>query len=190
MSSKKAINLLRRIAAFKFNNPVDFGSLIHARDIAFAAGYDPKDMTTTTKTDANIDAGITISDNTIIDSAWSAASSNGAVTLPAATVGNYAVYRQTANADTQRDLVFTCASGDFFAGDQVLSTGTGLASCTDVSAATDNTLTLQTDGSNLPWGMIGSSAVFYCRTKGYWHVKLWSVPAGSGAVGNLAFSAV
>jgi len=183
MGSKRGINLLRKI-----RGSFQIEATLHARDLAFAAGYDPKGLTTTTKTDANIDAGITISDNTIIDSAWIAEAA-GAVTLPTATLGNYVVYRQTTNADTQANLVFTCASGDFFAGDQVLRTGTGLAGCADVSAATDNILTLQTDGTNACWGQIGSAAVFYCREKGYWHIKLWSVPRETGAVGNLAFSA-
>ena len=86
--------------------------------------------------------------------------------------------------------MITCASGEFFAGDQVLSTGTGLAVNNEITAATDNTLTIAVTAANNGWGEIGSSIVFFCKTAGYWLVKLHSVPLGSGAVGSVNTTAV
>ena len=161
------------------------------KTLAFNAGYDPAGLTTTAKTDGNVDTGFTIAANTIIDSAWDAAGAAASIVLPAATVGNYVVWRQTAAADGAGvNLVVTCASGEFFAGDQVLSTGTNLAVNNEITEATDNTLTVAVTSANNGWGEIGSSIVFFCRTAGYWLVKLHSVPLGSGAVGSVNTTAV
>ena len=161
------------------------------RTLAFAGGWDPAGLTTTAKTDGNVDTGFTIADNTIIDSAWDAAGAAASIVLPAATVNNYVVWRQTAAADGAGvNLVVTCASGEFFEGDQVLSTGTGLAVNNEITAATDNTLTVAVTSANNGWGEIGSSIVFFCKTAGYWLVKLHSVPLGTGAVGSVNATAV
>ena len=161
------------------------------RTIAFASGYDPAGLTTTAKTDGNVDTGFTIADNTVIDSAWDAAGAAASIVLPAATVGNYVVWRQTASADgAGRNLVITCASGEFFEGDQVLSTGTNLAVNNEITAATDNTLTVAVTAANNGWGEIGSSIAFFCRTAGYWLVKPHSVTLGSGALGSINTTAV
>ena len=161
------------------------------KEQAFASGYDPSGLTTTAKTDGNCDTGFTIADNTIIDAAWDGGNAAASIVLPAATVGNYVVWRQTAAADGAGvNLVFTCASGEFFAGDQVLSTGTNLAVNNEITAATDNTLTIAVTSANNGWGEIGSSVVFFCRTAGYWLVKAHSVTLGTGAVGSINTTAV
>ena len=77
------------------------------RTLAFAGGWDPAGLTTTAKTDGNVDTGFTIADNTVIDSAWDAAGAAASIVLPAATVGNYVVWRQTAAADGAGDWVMS-----------------------------------------------------------------------------------
>ena len=179
-------------AAWELNGMVgDLGGSFLEKALAFAGGYDPTGLTTTAKTDGNVDTGFTIADNTVIDSAWDAAGAAASIVLPSATVGNYVVWRQTAAADGAGvNLVITCASGEFFEGDQILSTGTNLAVNNEITAATDNTLTVAVTTGNNGWGELGSSIVFFCKTAGYWLVKLHSVTLGTGAVGSVNTTAV
>ena len=179
-------------AAWELNGMIgDLGGTFLEKALAFSGGYDPTGLTTTAKTDANVDTGFTIADNTIIDSAWDAAGAAASIVLPAATVGNYVVWRQTAAADgASVILTITCASSEFFAGDQILSTGTNLAVNNEITAATDNTLAVAVTTANNGWGEIGSSIVFFCRTASYWLVKLHSVSLGTGAVGSVNATAV
>ena len=161
------------------------------KTLAFISGYDPSGLTTTAKTDGNVDTGFTIADNTVIDSAWDAAGAAASIVLPAATKNNYVVWRQTVDADQAGvNLVITCGSGDFFAGDQILSTGTGLAVNNEITAATDNTLTVAVTTANNGWGEIGSTLVFFCKDAGFWLVKAHSVSLGTGAVGSVNTTAV
>ena len=161
------------------------------KSLAFAGGWDPSGLTTTAKTDGNVDSGFTIADNTIIDAAWDAGGAAASIVLPAATRNNYVVWRQTAAADGAGvNLVITCASGEFFDGDQVLSTGTNLAVNNEITAATDNTLTVAVTSANNGWGEIGSSLVFFCKNAGFWLVKAHSVSLGTGAVGSINTTAV
>jgi len=189
-----------RIGKYKISNKESAISLVDGgnvngvdleKTLAFAAGYDPAGLTTTAKADGACDTGFTIADNTVIDSAWDAAGAAASIVLPAATVGNYVVWRQTAAADGAGvNLVVTCAAGEFFAGDQILSIGTNLAILNEITAATDNTLTVAVTAANNGWGEVGSSIVFYCKTAGFWLVKFHSVTLGTGAVGAVNTTAV
>ena len=179
------------LAAHDTSGPLNIGSYIE-KELAYGGGYDPSGMTTTAKDNTAAEAGFTIADNTIIDSAWDGTNDMDNIILPAATVGNYVVIRQTAEADgANKSLIVDCASGETFAGDDVLSIGTGTAAQSDVSAATDTRLTIGNGGtSNYGWGAVGDSVVFFCRTAGKWNVKIGSCGGnGTGAGGTVAFSA-
>ena len=165
-------------------------AIITARDIAFGCGYDPAGMTTTAKNNAACEAGFSIANNVIIDSAWDGTNDMDDIVLPAATVGAYVIIRQTAEADgANKHIEVNRAGTDTFAADQVVACGTGLAGLTDVSAVTDVKLTITSGGTtNYGWGGVGSSLHFYCRTAGQWLVKAHSVPNGTGAGGSVVFS--
>jgi len=190
----------KRIGKYKVTNKESELSLVDGgnvngvdleRTLAFAAGYDPAGLTTTAKTDSQCDTGFTIGNNTIIDAAWDGGNAASSIVLPAATVNNYVIWRQTAAADGAGvNLVITCASSEFFEGDQVLSTGTNLAVNNEITAATDNTLTVAVTTSNNGWGEVGSNIHFYCKKAGFWLVKLHGVTLGTGAAGSVNTTAV
>ena len=159
--------------------------------LAYAGNYDPDGLTTTAKDNTAAEAGYTIADNTIIGSAWDGTNDMNDIILPAATVGNYVIIRQTAEADgANKDLVIECAGTDKFAGDDVLCIGTKKTAQCDVSAASDDTLTIENGGTtNYGWGAVGDYIVFFCRTEGFWNVKIpAAVGNGDADGGTVAFS--
>ena len=187
----KFSGISKRESALSLADGGNVNGLDLERSLAFAGGWDPAGLTTTAKTDGNCDSGFTIADNTVIDAAWDAGGAAASIVLPKATKNNYVVWRQTAAADGAGvNLVITCASGEFFAGDQVLSTGTNLAVNNEITAATDNTLTVAVTSANNGWGEIGSTLVFFCKDAGYWLVKAHSVSLGTGAAGSINTTAV
>lgn len=75
---------------------------------------DYSNLTLVTKTDAEADAGLTLANETYNEVAW-AGDAASAITLPAATPGSLVVFEFAAQADGAADIVFSCATGDEFA---------------------------------------------------------------------------
>jgi len=170
------------------------GHMVH-RYNEFLADVDPlvntsvsasAGLTAVAFSDANVDAGVTMSGSAVHTAAWDS-NAAGAATLPAATVGNMCIWRQSALADEASDLVFTCAGTDTYEANQIIGDGIVLAR-KDVSAGTDKVLTITCAATNEAWGSIGSTVSWYCRQPGKWLVKVNALPLGTGAGGDIAFS--
>ena len=80
--------------------------------LKFATG-DYSGLTISTKTNANVNAGITLTDNTVTESAW-LGDTAATITLPSATLGTLVVWIQTAVGDGGQAITFTRAGTDTF----------------------------------------------------------------------------
>ena len=164
-------------------------------------------LTVSTKSDANADSGFTMGLNTFHEVAWDGDGAS-AITLPAATPGALTVWRFTAQADGGTNVVFSAASGEFFAA-QTLNTdvtntgdahpygrwirGTSMTQTVATFggaivtiAATHNTLTIASTATNNQTN-IGAELGFYCETSGYWRLGFKGSELGSGAL-NATFA--
>lgn len=203
MGSKRAINLLRKGLTPVMNASLD---VMRSNYVRFVAG-DYNGLSVSTKSDANADSGFTMAVSTLHEVAWDGGGAS-AITLPAATEGTLTVFRFTAQADGGQNIVFSCASGEFFAG-QTLNTdvtnfgdanpfgrrilGTDLTQTVATFggaivtiAATHNTLTIASTATNNQTN-IGAELAFYCDTKGYWRLMFKPSELGSGAI-NATFA--
>ena len=164
-------------------------------------------LSISTKSDANADSGFTMAVNTFHEVAWDGGGAS-AITLPAATAGALTVFRFTAQADGGTNIVFSAASGEFFAA-QTLNTdvtnfgdahphgrwikGTSMTQTVATFggaivtvAATHNTLTIASTATNNQTN-IGAELGFYCETAGYWRLGFKGSELGSGAL-NATFA--
>tara|TARA_R110002167_G_scaffold297045_1_gene501398 strand:- start:54 stop:737 length:684 start_codon:yes stop_codon:yes gene_type:complete len=174
-----------------------FTGHMNTRYMEFLAGVEPlastalsasSELTAVTFVDADVDAGVTLSSSAVHNAAW-IGNATSAVTLPAATVGNFVMWRQTAQADEANAITFTCAGTDNFEANQVVHAGgeiVGDVSAADASA--DKALAITPAATNCGWGHTGSTCTFYCRTKGRWLVKLVGRNLGTGVAGAVAFA--
>tara|TARA_R110002020_G_scaffold252430_1_gene466324 strand:+ start:84 stop:623 length:540 start_codon:yes stop_codon:yes gene_type:complete len=162
--------------------------VMHGKTFAFANLLDPIEpaLSAVALTSNEVDADPTLGSNTVNTAAFDA---NEAVdiTLPAATKGNYVIWRQSALADEANAMDWICAGTDTFEANQVCSIGE-LVAQNDTSVGTDVKLTITPGATNPGWGQVGSQCHFYCRQDGKWLVKVQGMKLGTGAVGTLAFS--
>ena len=179
---------------------------IDSNYIKFACA-DWNGLTISTKSDANVDSGFTMAVDTFYEAAWDGAGAS-AIVLPAATPGALSVFRFTAQADGGANIVFSAASGEFFAA-QTLNTdvtnfgdahphgrwikGTSMTQTVATFggaivtiAATHNTLTIAATATDNQTN-IGAELGFYCETAGYWRLGFKGSELGSGAI-NATFA--
>ena len=165
-------------------------------------------LSISTKSDANADSGFTMAVDTFYEVAWDGGGAS-AITLPAATAGALTVFRFTAQADGGQNIVFSCASGEFFAAQTINTDVTNIGdaaanSCRWIKgtsmtqtvatfggaivtiAATHNTLTIASTATNNQTN-IGAELGFYCETTGYWRLGFKPSELGSGAL-NATFA--
>ena len=163
-------------------------NVMHGKMFAFANLVDPIEpaLGAETKTDAEADAGFTLANNTVTTCASTSDAAQD-FTLPAATVGSYVIYRQSALADAANAMDWACAGDDTFEANQVVNIGDVVAQY-DTSVAADVKLTITPAATNPGWGQIGSQIHFFCRQDGKWLVKVQGMKLGTGAAGTLAFS--
>ena len=175
------------------------------------ATSDWNDLTVSTKTDEQVDAGLTLGDYTITEGAW-LGDSTSAIVLPAATPGALCVFRFTGQADGDgNNMTITTAAGDFYAaqtldtvvtnvgdlhangpvlGHDFTSTVAVNGGAIKTAAATHNTLTIDPTASNNQTN-IGAELAFFCAKEGYWRVSFKGSELGTGALNaTFAFSAV
>ena len=141
-----------------------------------------------TFTDADCDAGVTLSSSAVHTCAWDSGATS-AVTLPAATIGNFVIWRQSGLADEANAVTFTCAGTDNFESNQIVHAGGETAG--DASAAiasADKALAITPAATNCGWGQVGSQVSFYCRTAGRWLVRVKGRNLGTGTGGTIAFA--
>jgi hypothetical protein len=153
---------------------------------------DPFGLTVDDFTDADIDQAAGHADNDLVANTFASsdydAGGAGNATLPAAIKDTVIIYQQGEEADGSNvALTFTCAGTDTFVADCAIYLGTGGATQSDVSVATDVSIAITLAGTNDTWGGVGSTINFYCPEDGKWRVKIGNiVPTGSGAPGTLA----
>jgi len=162
--------------------------VMHGKMFAFANLVDPISpaLTAVSYTSSEVDADPTLGSNTVNTAAFDA---NEAVdiTLPAATAGNYVIWRQSAAADEATAMDFICAGTDTFEANQVVNVG-DIAAQYDVTAAADTKMIITPTTANNGWGEIGSQIHFFCRQDGKWLVKVQGMKLGTGAAATLSFS--
>ena len=165
------------------------------------ATSDWNDLTVSTKSDANVDAGLTLANGTITEAAWDGGGA-AAIVLPAANQGAMCVWRFTAQADGGQNITFTTAAGDFYAaqtldtvvhnfGDEFSSTpvkGHAFTSTVAVNAgaiktaaATHNTFTIASTATDNQTEK-GAEIAFFCAEDGYWRVSFKGSELGSVAL--------
>ena len=172
----------------------------------FVSG-DYNGMTIVTSADGVVDSGFTMADGEFHEAAWDGGGA-AAIVLPAATAGALAVFRFTAQADGGADIVFSAASGEFFAA-QTLNTDVtnfgdahphgrrilGMSQTQTIAtfggaivtvAATHNTLTVAATATNNQTN-IGAELGFYCDTAGFWRLSFKGSELGTGAI-NATFA--
>ena len=163
--------------------------VMHGKMFAFAHMVDPIEpaLVAVALTSDQVDADPTLTSNAVHTSAFDG---NEAVdmTLPAATVGNYVIYRQSAEADEAAAIDFICAGTDTFEANQIVDLGGIATAQSDVSAAADVKLIITPTTANNGWGLPGSQVHFFCRQAGKWLVKVSSPKEGTGAACALAFA--
>jgi len=162
--------------------------VMHGNMFAFANMLDPiePELAAVSKTDAEADANFTLANNTVTTCASTSDAAQD-FTLPAATVGSYVIYRQSALADAANAMDWICAGTDTFEANQVVNIGE-LVAQHDTSVGTDVKLTITPAATNPGWGQVGSQIHFFCRQAGKWLVKVQGMKLGTGAAGTLAFS--
>jgi len=162
--------------------------VMHGKMFAFTHMVDPIEpaLTAVTLTSDQVDADPTLTNNAIHTSAFDG---NEAVdmTLPAATVGSYVIYRQSAEADEANAIDFICAGTDTFEANQIVEIG-NIAAQSDVSAGDDVKLIITPTTANNAWGLAGSQVHFFCRQAGKWLVKVSCPKEGTGAACALEFA--
>ena len=169
-----------------------FDFVQYSKDMAFATGrwqdlVTSGILTSNTKTDAEVDAGLTLAaDNTYV-SAWTS-DATSAIALPAATSGTFIAWVQTGDADAANAMTISAVSGDTFEQYQEVHIGTGIPAQQDSSVAADDILTITPAATNGGWGQIGSTFMLYCKDNGKWLVKVNGVLKGDGSAGTIAFS--
>ena len=171
--------------------------------LRFSTG-DYNGMTISTKTDAEVDAGLTLTDGTVTESAW-VGDSAAAITLPSATLGTLVVWIQTATGDGGSAITFTCAGSDTFHTQSLnIPLGEAVGSLTPRVFGTSYTPTQALDGgitssassdasvsiaitttaTNNNWGTAGSQIAFYCDEDSLWRVAIVGRRLGSGDNGT------
>tara|TARA_R100000353_G_scaffold12337_1_gene12756 strand:- start:917 stop:1585 length:669 start_codon:yes stop_codon:yes gene_type:complete len=156
-----------------------------------------------TYSDANADAGLTLTNNSFNEVAWDGGA-GCAVTLPKAGLGNIVVFRFTGQADGGSNIVFTTASGDFYAAQTLNTDVTNIGdaaanSCrrvigTDFTqtvathagaivaiTAAHNTFTIAATATNNQTN-VGAELTFYCQKEGFWRLAFKGSELGSGAL--------
>lgn len=163
-------------------------NVMHGKMFAFANLVDPIEpaLGAVAKTDAEADTGFTLANNTVTTCASTSDAAQD-FTLPAATVGSYVIYRQSALADAAFAMDWICDGTDTFEANQVVNIGE-LVAQHDTSVAADVKLTITPAALNPGWGQIGSQLHFFCRQTGKWLVKVQGMKLGTGAAGTIAFS--
>ncbi len=166
-------------------------------------------MTISTKTDAQVDAGLTLSGGTVTESAW-LGDTAAAITLPSATLGSLVVWIQTAIGDGGEAITFTCAGSDTFETQSLnIPLGEAVGSLTPrvigtsytptqalgggiTTSAASNTsvsIAITTTATDNNWGTAGSQIAFYCATDALWRIAIIGRRLGSGDDGtDIAFS--
>ena len=166
-------------------------------------------LTISTKTDDNVDAGLTLSANTVTESAWEGDTA-AAITLPSATLGTLVVWIQTAVGDGGNAITFTCAGTDTYETQslhiplldvsgvltpRIIGTsytptqplGGGIINSAVSNASTS--LAFTTTATNNNWGTAGSQVAFYCAKDGLWRVAVVCRRLGTGDGGDdISFS--
>ena len=170
----------------------DFDFVTFSKDIAFASDrwqdlVNSGVITSNTKTDAEVDAGLTLEINNEYISSWTS-DATSAITLPEATQGAFIAWFQNGDADAANAMTITCASGDTFEAYQEVHIGTGIPAQQDVSVGADSILTITPAATNGGWGQVGSNFLLYCKEDGEWLVKVNGALKGTGAAGTIAFS--
>jgi len=162
--------------------------VMHGKMFAFTHMLDPisPPLAAVTLTSDAVDADPTLTNNAIHTSAFDA-NEEVDMTLPAATVGSYVIYRQSAEADEANAIDFNCAGTDTFEANQVVEIG-NIAAQSDVSAGSDVKLIITPATTNNAWGLAGSQVHFFCRQAGKWLVKVSCPKEGTGANCALAFA--
>ena len=162
------------------------------KDIAFAAEkweylVNAGVLTSVSKTDAEVDAGLTLAAGNVYVSAWTS-DATAAIALPAASEGAFIVWVQTGDADAANAMTISAVSGDEFEQYQEVHIGTGIPAQQDSSVSGDDILTITPAATNGGWGQVGSYFMLYCKDDGKWLVKVNGVLKGTGAAGTIAFS--
>ena len=162
------------------------------KDIAFAAEkweylVTAGVLTSVSKTDAEVDAGLTLAAGNVYVSAWTS-DATSAIGLPAASEGAFIVWVQTGDADAANAMTISAVSGDEFEQYQEVHIGTGIPAQQDSSVSGDDILTIPPAATNGGWGQVGSYFILYCKDDGKWLVKVNGVLKGTGAAGTIAFS--
>ena len=174
------------------NSYGDFDFVTHSKDIAFATErwqdlVENGILTSNSKTDGEVDAGLTLEADNVYVSAWES-DATSAISLPAATAGAFIAWVQTADADAAYAMTISAVSGDTFEQYQEVHIGTGIPAQQDSSVAADDILTITPAATNGGWGQVGSTFILYCKNDGKWLVKVNGVLKGTGAAGTIAFS--
>ena len=180
---------------------------VNSNYIKFLTG-DYFGLSLNTYSDANADAGLTLLPNTFNEVAWDGGA-GCAVTLPKAGLGNIVVFRFTGQADGGSNIVFTTASGDFYAAQTLNTDVTNIGdaaanSCrrvigTDFTqtvathagaivaiTAAHNTFTIAATATNNQTN-VGAELTFYCQKEGFWRLAFKGSELGSGAL-NATFA--
>ena len=169
-----------------------FDFVTYSKDMAFASErwqdlVNSGVITSNTQTDAEVDAGLTLTADNEYLAAWTS-DATSAITLPEATEGAFIAWVQTGDADAANAMTITCASGDTFEAYQEVRIGTGIPAQQDSSVAADSVLTITPSATNGGWGMTGSYFLLYCKNDGEWLVKVNGIKEGTGATSTIAFS--
>ena len=170
----------------------DFDFVTYSKDMAFATGrwqdlVNSGDLTSNAKTDAEVDAGLTLAINNTYVSAWTS-DATSAIALPSASKGAFIAWVQTGDADAANAMTISAVSGDTFEQYQEVHIGTGIPAQQDSSVAADDILTITPAATNGGWGQVGSNFLLYCKEDGEWLVKVNGALKGTGAAGTIAFS--
>ena len=166
-------------------------------------------MTISTKSDSNVNSGLTLTSGTVTESAW-LGDTAAAITLPSATLGSLVVWIQTAIGDGGEAITFTCAGSDTFETQSLnIPLGEAVGSLTPrvigtsytptqalgggikTSAASNASVSIAitTADSDNNWGTGGSQITFYCATDTLWRIAIIGRRLGSGDDGtDIAFS--
>lgn len=164
-------------------------------------------LTVSTQNDAACDAGFTMVAGTLYEAAW-AGDQASAIVLPSAKVGDVIVFRLTAQADGTANLTFTCATGEYFAQQSIITAtqnlgdltltprtvgtthtptvATGTTGAIITVAANSDVWTISADATNNQTN-IGAEFSFLCETAGRWRVGFKGSELGTGAI-NTTFT--
>ena len=170
--------------------------------IRFATG-EYNGMTVSSKTTEEAEAGFTMADGYVYESAVDGDTA-APIVLPAAKVGALIVHRFVADADGTASITFTTASDEYYAAGTIMLTVSNVSAgqlmhrCTQtdwtqssvspsngeiktMNGTSHNTITISMEGTNGQTN-IGAEIAFYCQTGGYWRWSWRGSQQGSGIV--------